>query len=115
MALCLAHAVLPKDEWLSRWRVDIWPVWGKPDTIHVDNGKDFRSEALSRGCQQHGITLDFRPVARPAYGGHIERLIGTMMGEVHLLPGTTFSNIQERGDYNSEKHSCLRSMRCRNG
>ena len=108
VALCLAHAVLPKDEWLSRWHVDTsWPVWGKPDTIHVDNGKDFRSEALSRGCQQHGITLDFRPVARPAYGGHIERLIGTMMGEVHLLPGTTFSNIQERGDYDSEKQSCL--------
>lgn len=58
VALCLAHAVLPKEEWLSRWRVDaLWPVWGKPDTIHVDNGKDFRSEALSRGCQQHGITV----------------------------------------------------------
>jgi putative transposase len=108
VALCLAHAVLPKEEWLSRWRIDgTWPVWGKPDTIHVDNGKDFRSEALSRGCQQHGITLDFRPVGRPQYGGHIERLIGTMMGEVHLLPGTTFSNIQQKGDYDSGKHACM--------
>jgi putative transposase len=108
VALCLAHSSLPKEEWLSRWRVEgSWPVWGKPDTIHVDNGKDFRSEALSRGCQQHGITLDFRPVARPQYGGHIERLIGTMMGEVYLLPGTTFSNIREKGDYDSEKHACM--------
>ena len=108
VALCLAHAVLPKEDWLTRWRVEAkWPMWGKPDTIHVDNGKEFRSEALSRGCQQHGITLDFRPVARPQYGGHIERLIGTMMGEVHLLPGTTFSNVRQKGDYDSEKHACL--------
>jgi putative transposase len=108
VALCLTHAVLPKEEWLSRWHVDaLWPVWGKPDTIHVDNGKDFRSEALSRGCQQHGITLDFRPAGRPEYGGHIERLIGTMMGEVHLLPGTTFSNIEQKGDYDSEKQACM--------
>jgi putative transposase len=108
VALCLAHAALPKEDWLTRWRVDAkWPMWGKPDTIHVDNGKEFRSEALSRGCQQHGITLDFRPVARPQCGGHIERLIGTMMGEVHLLPGTTFSNVRQKGDYDSEKHACL--------
>lgn len=108
VALCLAHAVLPKEEWLARWKVEVsWPVWGKPDTIHVDNGKDFRSEALSRGCQQHGITLDYRPVRTPHYGGHIERLIGTLMGEVHLLPGTTQSNIRAKGEYDSEKHSCL--------
>lgn len=108
VALCLAHAVLPKEQWLSRYRVEgNWPVWGRPDTIHVDNGKDFRSEALSRGCQQYGITLDFRPVRRPQYGGHIERLIGTLMGQVHLLPGTTFSNIHEKGDYDAEKHACM--------
>ena len=34
----------------------------------------------------------------PHYGGHIERLIGTMMGKVHLLPGTTFSDIRAKGD-----------------
>ena len=60
-----------------------------------------------RGCVEHDIYLDYRPVARPHYGGHIERLIGTMMGEIHLLPGTTFSNIQERGAYDSEKESAL--------
>lgn len=103
VALCIVHMVLPKEDWLARRGIDAkWPVWGKPDTIHVDNGKDFRSEALRRGCEQHGITLDYRPVRTPRYGGHIERLIGTMMGKVHLLPGTTFSNIGEKGDYDSE-------------
>ena len=46
-------------------------------------------------------------MARPHYGGHIERLIGTMMGAAHLLPGTTFSNVAELGDYNSAKHAAL--------
>jgi putative transposase len=39
--------------------------------------------------------------------GHIERLIGTMMGAVHLLPGRTFSNIAHRGAYEPEKHAVM--------
>ena len=37
----------------------------------------------------------WRPPGTPHFGGHIERLIGTQMGAVHLLPGTTFSNPPE--------------------
>jgi len=29
------------------------------------------------------------------------------MGAVHLLPGSTFSNVAEKGDYPSEKTSAL--------
>jgi putative transposase len=29
-------------------------------------------------------------------------MIGTMMGAVHLLPGTTFSNVAEKGTYDTE-------------
>ncbi len=29
------------------------------------------------------------------------------MGKLHLLPGTTFSNPQERGEYDSKRHSAL--------
>ena len=53
------------------------------------------------------MRLQFRPPATPRFGGHIERLIGTMMGAVHLLPGTTFSNPDERGEYNSRRHSAF--------
>jgi putative transposase len=49
----------------------------------------------------------FRPPATPHFGGHIERLIGTVMGAVHLLPGTTYSNTQERGNYASEDAATL--------
>ena len=38
----------------------------------------------------------------PHFGGHIERLIGSLMKAMHLLPGTTFSSTNERGEYDSE-------------
>jgi putative transposase len=37
----------------------------------------------------------------------MERVIGTFMKLVHTLPGTTFSNVEARGDYNSDKQACL--------
>jgi putative transposase len=103
VALCVVQAATQKEDWLALRKIEAkWPIWGMPDTIHVDNGKEFHSEALTRGCAQYGIKLDYRPVRVPRYGGHIERLIGTIMGKVHLLPETTFSNIREKGDYDSE-------------
>jgi putative transposase len=84
-----------------------WPMGGLPRIIHVDNGKDFHSEALVRGCQEYGIALEHRPPGQPHFGGHIERLIGTMMGAVHLLPGSTQSNPQEKGAYDSEDRAVL--------
>ncbi|GGA40656.1 transposase [Dyella nitratireducens] len=105
VAMCLAHSMQPK---MENFRDPLeWIMYGKPLRILVDNGKDFRSLALIRGCEQHGITLDWRPVRRPHYGAHIERLMGTFMQMVHTLPGTTFSNPQQRGDYPSEKRACL--------
>ena len=54
-----------------------------------------------------GYGCEFRPPGRTHFGGHIERLIGTLMQRVHTLPGTTYSNPLERGDYRSEKAACL--------
>ena len=108
VALCLTQAVLPKEPWLkSRTLACSWPVWGLPRAVHADNGADFTSAALRRGCDEYGITLILRPVATPHYGGHIERLIGTIMGRVHLLPGTTGSNPQDKGSYPAESEPAL--------
>ena len=84
----------------------VWPVRGMLERLHLDNAKEFRSEALKRGCEQYGIAIDYRPVRTPHYGGHIERLIGTMMGKVHLLPGTTFSDVRSKGDSKPDEHRC---------
>ena len=108
VALCLTQAVLPKDTWLKgRALACAWPVWGLPRALHADNGPDFTSAALRRGCDEYGIKLILRPVATPHYGGHIERLIGTIMGRVHLLPGTTGSTAQDKGAYPAESESVL--------
>ncbi|MBO1360252.1 transposase [Acetobacter sacchari] len=108
VALAIAQAMLPKDDWLRQRGLTLpWPAYGIPGILHLDNAKEFRSRALRRGCEQHGIRLDYRPPARPHFGGHIERLMGTLMKRVHDLPGTTFSSVAERGDYDSEREAVL--------
>ncbi|QLZ69947.1 hypothetical protein FOLKNPGA_02747 [Legionella sp. PC1000] len=108
VGLCLAHAVCDKRPWLERLGVDIdWSMSGKPLLLYLDNGAEFKSEALRRGCEQHGIVLNYRPPGKTHYGGIIERLIGTVMQRVHELPGTTFSNLLQKSDYNSEAKAVL--------
>lgn len=108
VALAIAQGVLPKADWLADRCLNLaWPMHGLPVSIHLDNGADFHSRALKRGCQQHGIRIDYRPPATPRYGGHIERLMGTLMKRVHALPGSTSSNSVERGTYPSEKRAVL--------
>jgi putative transposase len=108
VALCMEHACRPKDRPHSLLQSDApWPMFGIPKQVLVDNGPEFHGAALERGCREYGITLLHRPVARPHYGGHIERLIGTMMGKVHLLPGTTDASPAARGGYDSEATAVL--------
>jgi putative transposase len=108
VGLCLAHAILPKESWLAQHEITTsWPVWGVMDSVHADNAKEFRGHMLRKACQEYGITLHWRPVARPHYGGHIERLLGTLNHEIHNLPGSTFSNPQARGAYKAEQHAAM--------
>jgi putative transposase len=108
VALCLAHMATDKRAWLERLGVEVtWPMAGKPAELYLDNASEFKSEALRRGCEEHGIKLRYRPPGRPHYGGIVERVIGTLMQVVHELPGTTFSNPTERGSYDSEAKAVL--------
>lgn len=107
-SLCLLHSVFDKSAWLREREItEHWPVAGLPDTVHVDNGADFRSRAFKRGCEDSGMAIEYRPPGEPRFGGHIERLIGTQMGRLHLLPGTTFSTEQELGEYDPKRHAAL--------
>lgn len=109
VGLCLAHIVRDKRPWLEQFDLEVsWPMSGKPKALYVDNAREFTSEALTRGCGQHGIELGYRPPGQPHYGGIIERVIGTAMSQIHdELPGTTFSNPIQRGSYDSEKKAAL--------
>lgn len=106
--LCIAHGILPKDKWLAKHDLGTsWPCWGIPRTLHMDNAREFRGVVLQRACSEYGISVEWRPVARPHFGGHIERLLGTLLREIHTLPGTTFSNPVARGEYDSERKAAL--------
>ena len=70
-------------------------------------GQEFHSDAFKSACDEWGIKISYRPAGGAHYGGHVERLIGTTMGAVHVLPGTTQSSSMEKGDYDSAKNAAL--------
>ncbi|MDP4078524.1 DDE-type integrase/transposase/recombinase [Acidovorax sp. A1169] len=108
VGMCLSHSILPKDEWLMLHGIEApWPVWGRPKVVRCDNGPDFRSNSFRKSCAQHGIDVEFRPVKVPRYGGYIERLQGTFLRELHDLPGSTFSSVKHRGEYDSEGRAVM--------
>jgi len=108
VGMCIVNAILQKNKLLNQLELDTeWNVWGKFDNIFTDNGADFRSFSVEQACLANGIHINFRPIGKKEYGGHIERLIGTTMTEVHDIPGTTYSNIKEKMDYDSEGNACM--------
>ena len=108
VGMCLVNSILHKDKLLNEFNIDAeWNVWGKMDNIACDNGADFQSYSVQESCFVNSINIEFRPIGKKEYGGHIERLIGTTMTEVHDIPGTTFSNIKERLTYDSEGNACM--------
>jgi putative transposase len=107
---CLKQMILPKDDLLKRFP-DIkndWPVFGIPDLLALDNGMDLHSDALKKACLELGIQILFCPAATPEMKGSVERFFRTInQGLIHHLPGTTFSNIAERGDYPAEDMAAI--------
>jgi putative transposase len=103
VALCLEHSILTKDKWLLDKGIEAdWPIWGVMSNLHADNAPEFRSKSLDRVASNYNININWRPLGRSDFGGHIERLLGTFNKDIHEIEGTTFSNINERGRYNSE-------------
>ena len=108
IALCLNHCLEDKTIPAGEDQDDLaWPTAGIPKAIHVDNAQEFKSRAFRTACDEWGIEVTYRPYGGTHYGGHIERLIGTTMGAVHVLPGTTMSSPKEKGDYDSVAEAAL--------
>lgn len=108
VGMCIAHAICPKREYLAELGIEgDWSVWGVMSVVHTDNAKEFRGVVLDRACVEYNIDLQWRPVLLPHYGGHIERLMGTMANEIRKLPGATFSNPTKRKGYDSEKYAAM--------
>jgi putative transposase len=111
VALCILSIVLPKNALATYIGVDLhgvdWPCSGDIGALHLDNAQEFHSKGLERGCQEHHINIQYRPVGSPHWGGIVERLMGTFMGRLRLLPGATQRNVSARDKQDVEKRACL--------
>lgn len=107
--MCLSHAILPKEKWLNRVGMSSvdWPCWGVMGILHMDNAREFRGNTLLLACNEYDIDLHLRPVKKPRYGAHIERLMGTVSEGLKSLKGATFSGPDEKGEYDSEGNACM--------
>ena len=108
VSLGLAHACFDKAQYLTDLGlVGLWANLGLPEVLHMDNAKEFKSKVIIHGCGEYGIERRYRPVAVPHYGGHVEAMVKTLNENLRNIPGATFANIKERGDYPSEKLACF--------
>lgn len=110
VARCLRHAFLPKVD-LQEQFPEVrhrWEAHGVMEELVMDNGLEFHGGALEAACFSIGITIQYTPRKMPWYKGKIERFMRTLNdGVAHGMPGTTFSNIFEKDDYDPSKHAVL--------
>ncbi len=106
---CLHHAILAKGNVGDKYGTQHgWIACGIPAALSVDNGKEFIGLDLLDACNSLGIELDQMPIRTPHFKAAVERMFRTInTGLLHTLPGTTFSNPQQRGDYDSEEKACI--------
>lgn len=106
---CLLHSILPKPDCQQIYKTKHpWPVYGLPEALITDNGRQYICHDLEDACGQLGIIVEQMPVKKAWFKGRVERFFRTNnTGLIHGLPGTTFSNVLERGDYDSSQQSCI--------
>lgn len=104
----LLQGILPKESFLKEHGINApWEIHGLPTVVHVDNAGEFNADDFLLFCKDNRIEINWRPVKKPQYGGHIERLGGTLNKRIHSLRGTTFSDTDEKGEYDSEGNACF--------
>ena len=100
VAACLKDCFLPKVNLHRDYPgiVNEWPAYGVMHNLVVDGGLEFYSASLEQVCLSLNINWIAAPRRTPWFKGKIERFLGTMNRAVaHGVPGTTFSNIFEKG------------------
>lgn len=90
IASALYHAFLQKpQEW--------WVMYGLPEMIYIDNGKDWISRHIELVALSFGIKLERHEPYHPQSKGKIERLFRTLEEMcIHPLDGSVGSNIRTR-------------------
>jgi putative transposase len=100
---CLRMAILEKDPSAYGASAE-YPVFGVPQIIVVDNGREFHSKSMMAMAGQLSIEVRFMPRRRPHFKGKVERLNGTINRDfLAFLGGKTFRDTREKGEYDSER------------
>jgi putative transposase len=106
----LKHAIRPKTYVRKKYssiRND-WKPYGIPEMLVVDNAREFHGRNLEDACHQLGIILQFSQRGKPWLRPTVERSYRTVATQLHhQLPGTTFSNIFDRADYEPGKTAII--------
>src|SRR5215216_1742421 len=107
---CLKHAIRPKT-YLRKKFPSIshdWNPYGIPEMLVVDNAREFHGRNLEDACHQLGVVLQFSQKGKPWLRPTVERSFRTIATQLlHQLPGTTFSNIFDRADYEPGKTAII--------
>jgi len=106
----IERAIRPKEAFLQRFPsvTNTWRARGLPLRIVPDNAAEFHADDLVQAFNELGIEILYPRSRGPEMKGGVERFFRTMNeGLIHHLPGTTFSNTQQRGDYPSEARACI--------
>lgn len=107
---CLKHAIRPKTYMRRKYSSikNDWNPYGIPEVLVVDNAREFHGRNLEDACHQLGIVLQFGQRGKPWVRPSVERSYRTVATQLHhQLPGTTFSNIFEKGDYEPGKTAII--------
>lgn len=85
-----------------------WRVYGKPTVLVLDNAMENHGETLRHVAAALNMDVRYAPVKCPQFKGTIERFLGTLMrNALAFLPGRTFSNVVEKGDFDPAKDACM--------
>ena len=107
---CLSHAIGTKDYLKASYPnvENDWDTYGLPETIVVDNGKEFYSTSFEDACLSLGIVIQYCPPKMPWYKSAIERYFGAL--NTQLLshqPGKTFAKFMQQNDYDSKENAVI--------
>ena len=76
VALCLAQAMCPKENWLTaRGIEDRWPMFGRPQLLVANSAKEFKGSAFERGCEDYGIRFATAIAAASTRAGWLSLLL----------------------------------------
>ncbi|HIF9205860.1 TPA: Mu transposase C-terminal domain-containing protein [Photobacterium damselae] len=113
VSLALENAILPKDyvKELYPSIEGVWPCYGLPEHLIVDNAAEFNSIDFKIACKDLKIKVKKNPTKKPWLKGSVERYFRTVNNRLlSRIPGKSFTNIFERKDYDPLRNAVIDSQ-----